>query len=261
MDAAAIEPRLIDAFRREGHVVVPTLVEPERVRMLRQAVAPTARAAREASARARSTATYDRAFLQMTNLWTRSPTVAAVTLDRRCAAVAAALLGVPAVRLYHDQALYKQGGGGYTPWHQDQRYWPLGDARTVTMWLSLVDATPEMGTMRFASGSHLLGDLGPLPISDRSEAELGELIERFELPITGSKAMPAGHASFHAGWVVHGAPGNLTEVAREAFTVIYVEDGARVSAPDSDERRRDQRTWLPGLAVGDLVDSPLNPRL
>ena len=36
------------------------------------------------------------------------------------------------VRLYHDQALFKEAGGGITPWHQDQHYWPLDTDRTIT---------------------------------------------------------------------------------------------------------------------------------
>ena len=39
------------------------------------------------------------------------------------------LLQTPGVRMYHDQALYKEAGGGYTPWHVDQFYWPLDDGQ------------------------------------------------------------------------------------------------------------------------------------
>ncbi|MEM9514691.1 MAG: phytanoyl-CoA dioxygenase family protein [Actinomycetota bacterium] len=48
-----------------------------------------------------------------------------VTLHSELASVAAELLGVEAVRVYHDQALVNRAGGGRTPWHQDQWYWPL----------------------------------------------------------------------------------------------------------------------------------------
>ena len=57
--------------------------------------------------------------------------------SRRLAGVAAKLLGVYAVRLYHDQALYKEPGGGIIPWHADQYYWPLSSDRCVTIWLPL----------------------------------------------------------------------------------------------------------------------------
>jgi ectoine hydroxylase-related dioxygenase (phytanoyl-CoA dioxygenase family) len=46
-------------------------------------------------------------------------------------------------QIYHDQALLKESGGGITPRHQDQHYWPLDTADAVTMWMPLVDVTPE----------------------------------------------------------------------------------------------------------------------
>ena len=69
-------------------------------------------------------------------------------------------MGVDGVRLYHDQALYKEPGGGFTPWHQDQTYWPLDTTHTITMWMPLLDIPPNVGSMRFASGSHAFGNLG-----------------------------------------------------------------------------------------------------
>lgn len=228
---------------------------------LRQALQPFQQRAREQLAPMEQRSTYDRAFLQLFNLWRSSEPFRDFTLSPVFAGVAARLMGVPAVRLYHDQALVKEPRGGHTPWHQDQRYWPLDGARAVTMWMALDDCSVEMGTMRFASGTHHLGDQGPLPISDESESKLASLIEREGLALSEPVAMAAGDASFHDGWIIHGAGGNVTDRHRVAMTVIYVEDGARVTEPDTGERRHDLATWLPGLAPGDLVDSPLNPRL
>lgn len=41
------------------------------------------------------------------------------------------------MRLYHDQALNKEPGGGYTPWHCDQYYWPVQSDKIVTAWVPL----------------------------------------------------------------------------------------------------------------------------
>jgi hypothetical protein len=62
--------------------------------------------------------TYGRAFIQVGDIWKKEPAVAGFTLARRFGRIAAELLGVTAVRLYHDQALFKEPGGGPTPWHQ-----------------------------------------------------------------------------------------------------------------------------------------------
>ena len=58
---------------------------------------------------------------------------------------------LPAVRVYHDQALLKEPGGGHTPWHQDQNYWPFDSKRTVFMWMPSVDIEPEVGSMHFGA--------------------------------------------------------------------------------------------------------------
>src|SRR6185312_10791097 len=89
--------------------------------------------------------TYGKAFLQVMNLWTVDERVKPFVLSRRFAGIAAQLMAVDRVRLYHDQALFKEPGGGHTPWHQDQFYWPLASDRTITMWMPLVDISAIMG--------------------------------------------------------------------------------------------------------------------
>jgi len=130
----------------------------------------------------------------------------------------------------------------------------------VTLWMPLVDADVKMGTMRFAAGSQKLGYLGPMNISDDSEEQLAALVKERGYPIDYAGAMKAGDATFHNGWTIHGAPGNesLTET-REVMTIIYVEDGACITPPDSPQRENDLRAWFPGLKPGDPAASKLNP--
>ena len=66
--------------------------------------------------------TYGKAFLQIMNIWRNSTEVKEIVFSKRIAQIAAALLEVDGVRLYHDQALYKEPSGGHTPWHADQYY-------------------------------------------------------------------------------------------------------------------------------------------
>ena len=86
------------------------------------------------------------------------------------------LMGVDGVRLYHDQALFKEPGGGRTPWHQDQFYWPFERGDTITMWMPLVDLPDEVGSMHFAAGSHRIGHVSGESISDESDREITALI-------------------------------------------------------------------------------------
>lgn len=201
---------------------------------------------------------YARAFAQHMNLWRVDADVAQFSLSPRLGEVAAQLLGVPRVRIYHDQALFKQPHGGGTPWHQDKHYWPI-DAEMLTLWLPLVDLEPEMGELRFARGTHRAGPLSDQPISARSEADLDALVRARGYQVVGTGPMRAGDASFHLAWTLHGAAPNRTAREREVMTVIWLPDGARVVPPSNRGQEADLATWLPRLAPGDLAASMMNP--
>jgi ectoine hydroxylase-related dioxygenase (phytanoyl-CoA dioxygenase family) len=205
--------------------------------------------------------TYGKAFLQVPNLWRRDEGVARFVLAKRFAKVAADLLGVEGIRLYHDQALFKEAGGGRTPWHQDQYYWPLDTENTITMWMPLVDVSAEIGSMTFASGSQRHGYLGSYAISDESDAEFARMVEEKGLPLDTHGAVAAGDATFHRGWMLHSAPPNPTGTLRAVMTVIYYADGARVSTPNSPAQEFDRQSWLSSIEPGELADGPKNPRV
>jgi ectoine hydroxylase-related dioxygenase (phytanoyl-CoA dioxygenase family) len=165
------------------------------------------------------------------------------------------------VRLYHDQALFKEPGGGYTPWHQDAMYWPLDGAQCLTMWMPLVDITPAHGGLAFATGSHVDGPLSDIGISDASEEHFDHLVAERGLVVDEPVAMRAGDASFHAGWTVHKALGNSSAQMREVMTVIWFAEGLTVLEPANSAQANDLATWLPGLAPGGVAASPANPAL
>jgi ectoine hydroxylase-related dioxygenase (phytanoyl-CoA dioxygenase family) len=248
-------------FQRDGHTVVRGLATRQELDTFGPAIRA---AALRHNAEQRPIAerdTYGQAFLQIPNLWRTDETVQRFVFARRFAKVAAELMGVAGVRLYHDQALFKEAGGGLTPFHQDQFYWPLDTEDTITMWMPLVDVSAEIGSMTFASGSHRLGYLGEFEISDDSEAAFRQLVADKSLPLETHGALAAGDATFHAGWTLHGAPPNPTGQLRAVMTVIYFADGAKVAEPDHAFRAHDLATWLPGVRAGELAASPLNPLL
>ncbi len=252
----------IAGFRSLGHTVVRALCSPEE---LESFVAPIVTAADRLAwnrdiplDRQR---TYDRAFHQAIGLWVHDDTVRRFVTAERMARVAAELLGTDGVRLYHDQALIKRAGGGPTPWHQDAYYWPVDGDQTITMWMPLFDAGPDAGTMRFADGSHHLGDRRGPAISDDSDEHFRQVIEAEGLHVSPPDHLAAGDASFHAGWTLHSAGPNTTDADRPAMTVIYVADGAVIRKPQRDEQRLDLALYLPGARPGQLVATDQNPLL
>lgn len=257
----ATTPDEVAKFRADGHVCLRELATADEVGEYAPAIE---RAALEHSREKRPLAdrdTYSQAFLQVMNLWLVDPLVKRFVLAERFARVAAELLGVPRVRLYHDQALFKEPAGGHTPWHQDQFYWPLDTDDTITMWMPLVDVPEEVGTMRFASGIHRRGHLGEYAIGDESERIFAELIERDGFEIVDYGAMAAGDATFHHGWTLHSAPANPSPRMRPVMTIIYFADAARVTSLEHPNHRLDRAMWLPGCEPGDAAATAFNPLL
>ena len=249
----------VEHFGDRGWVRVDGVLTPDEVAAHRGAIGAAVERVRSTTAPLEQRSTYGKAFLQLMNLWRVDPVIERLVLAPRLAGLAAALLGVERVRVYHDQALFKEPGGGVTPWHQDALYWPLDGRRCITMWMPLIDVVPEMGTMTFAEGSHRAGRLGDAAISDESEADFARLVDGGGFGLGGPGALSAGDATFHAGWTLHRASPNVTGTMREVMTVIWFADGLVVQEPANREQHRDLATWLPGCRPGDPAASPLNP--
>lgn len=204
--------------------------------------------------------TYDRAFLQVMNIWTQSDAVKQLIFSKRLAQLATNLMGVSGVRLYHDQALYKEPSGGYTPWHADQYYWPLANPHTTTAWIPL-QATPlDMGPLEFSAKSHHLSSGRGLGISDDSEKHIDDLLANsgFDHIV---EPFDAGEISFHAGWLYHRAGPNTTDTTRSVMCIIYMDEAMHLKAPENPNQQNDWETWCPGAQIGHLIDTPLNPVL
>ena len=204
--------------------------------------------------------TYGKAFLQVTNLWRHDEAVSAFVHSPDLARLAAELLGVRAVRLYHDQALYKEPSGGITPWHADQYYWPFATDRCCTVWIPLQETDPSMGPLTFFAGSHTFDQGRDLAISDDSERRIAELMTEQGFPRDDSP-FALGDLSYHLGWTFHGAGANTGTAPRRVMTVIYVDADMEITEPTNDNQQVDLDTWLVGSGPGQRVAGPLNPVL
>ena len=204
--------------------------------------------------------TYDRAFLQVMNLWLQGGLAREFVFGRRLAGIAARLLEVDSVRLYHDQSLYKEPGGGITPAHADQYYWPLASDRCVTAWVPLQPVPLDMGPLAFFAGSQSVEIGRDLGISDDSEREITAAMEAGGFPVVDG-AFDLGEVSFHLGWTFHRAGANRSGTPRSVMTVIYMDRDMRLKAPDNHMQQADWEKWCPGAGIGEVIDTPLNPVL
>jgi biotin carboxyl carrier protein len=153
-------------FARSGHTRVNGLASPEEIAAYRPGLLEAAPKGRYDHRPLEERDTCGKAFVQMFNLWRHADAVRAFVFARRFAASAAALMGVKGVRLYHDQALFKEPGGGPTPWHQDQFYWP---PRSGT-------AYPQMWYL----AAHRAGRLAREPMGTNVEAQITGSVWKIE---------------------------------------------------------------------------------
>lgn len=204
--------------------------------------------------------TYGKAFIQVTNLWRLSERARELSFSRRLARLATELLGTGGVRMWHDQALYKEPGGGPTPWHVDQQYWPMASDRCVTAWIPLQPVPLELGPLQFGRGSHRLDVARDLAISEQSDAVIREAIRAQGIEVV-CEPYALGDVSFHLGWTLHAALPNAADRPRRVHTIIYMDAAMRLAEPASANQRIDWQAFTPSTRVGEVMDDELNPVL
>jgi ectoine hydroxylase-related dioxygenase (phytanoyl-CoA dioxygenase family) len=255
-----LTPRLVDNFRRDGFVVVPDLLTPDELARYGDAVdaAVARRNAHDARALA-DKSRYEQSFVQCQNLWEDSPDVRPLTFHPRLGEAAARLLGVDAVRLWHDQALYKESGGRETDPHQDQPYWPIVETDTVTAWIPFDGSTLAGGAMGYLPGSHRLGlrefvniFTGPAP-ADGGDDPLARPELADVAPVWVE--VPPGAVAFHHGLTFHLARPNTTGTVRRVHTVIYFADGST----RGEGRYPHPAVERAGIPVGAVIASDVTP--
>ncbi|MGZ4707760.1 MAG: phytanoyl-CoA dioxygenase family protein [Acidimicrobiales bacterium] len=253
--APVVTEEQVRTFATDGFVVVPGLLTDDELDRYATLVAEAV-ADRQADDH-RSLAEksrYEQSFQQCQNLWEDHPEVRPLTFHPRIGEAAARLLQVDAVRLWHDQALFKEPGGRLTDAHQDQPYWPIAEPVTVTAWIPFDGSTLANGAMGYVPGSHRNGlrkfvniFFGEVP-DLLSEPELGGTEPEFV-------EVPRGSVAFHHGLTAHLARPNTTASTRRVHTMIYFADGctrggARHPHPSVDRA---------GIETGAVIDSEVTP--
>jgi ectoine hydroxylase-related dioxygenase (phytanoyl-CoA dioxygenase family) len=256
----ALDAAQIAFFQENGYIKLKQVFQPATMEHYRREIAEQVRLLNTQHLPMEQRTTYQKAFLQIVNIWEKSDRVKEFSFAPKLARLAAELLGVSGVRMYHDQALYKEAGGGITPWHADQYYWPVSSDRTVTAWIPL-QATPlEMGPLAFARKTHRMPFGRDLEISDESERMIQKSLKDAQADIDETP-FDLGEVSFHLGWTFHRAGANRSDRPREVMTVIYVDENIRLIEPQTKAGEADRQRWCKGVEVGEVLDGPLNPVL
>ncbi|MGH8239160.1 MAG: phytanoyl-CoA dioxygenase family protein, partial [Steroidobacteraceae bacterium] len=195
---------------------------------------------------------YEQSFLQCQYIWEDFPGVRPLTFHPAIGELAAALIGAERIRLWHDQALYKEAGGRETEAHQDQPYWPIAQTDTATVWIPLGKVDERTGCMGYVPGSH---------------RDVAQFIDIFRTPGAGKEleakyaATPPvfvpcepGDVIFHHGATVHMAKANRSDATRRVYTAIYFRDGCTRGGD-----RPHPSVDRDGIASGSVIDGGATP--
>jgi ectoine hydroxylase-related dioxygenase (phytanoyl-CoA dioxygenase family) len=202
------------------------------------------------------------AFVEDFRSWQRIPEYEQVIRTSALGRVAGQLMASREVRLFHDHLLVKEPGTlDRSPWHQDQPYYCIDGAQTVSFWLPL-DPVARPSTLEFVAGSH--GGKWYMPRSFVKKTAMvfdeGALEEvpdvdadRAAFPIKGWAMQPGDAVAFNM-LTLHAAAGSPAR--RRAFSVRFTGDDV-TWAP------RPHRTSPPfedvDLAAGAPLDHPVFP--
>jgi len=254
-----LEKTQINSFQDKGYIKLNNICTNDEISSYKDILKNTVLDAKKDELPLEDRDLYGKAFLQVGNLWKRNEQAKKFVLAKRFGKIAADLMGVDGVRLYHDQGLYKEASGGITPWHQDQYYWPVLEPHTITMWMPMVDLDANMGIVEFAEESHKKGPIASLNISQESLDFYDNYVKENNTSIKNFDSINAGDATFHSGWTLHRAGENITGKMREIMTIIFIADGITIKEPEQDSQKSDMNKFFPGKKPGDIGITEMNP--
>jgi hypothetical protein len=221
----AITDEHVEVFGQKGFIVIDDMLSNEEIERYGPAVDEAlAMRTRWDKRRLEDRTRYEQSFRQCINLWEDAPGVRPLTFHPRIGEAAAALLGADAVRIWHDQALYKEAGGRETDPHLDHDYWAIEEPRTVTAWIPFDGSTEATGAMGYVPGSHKfdIKTFANIFTADGFDLEKGAEARGIAPEFVH---VPRGSVSFHHGRTIHLAHPNQSDRTRRVHTVIFFADG------------------------------------
>jgi phytanoyl-CoA hydroxylase len=221
----------IEAYRRDGFVVVSEFLDRTEVDRLRERFAcvfehewETGLAPDEVNYVPGVTAAD--LTRQLCNVWKADRVLARTVLSEQVGEFGARLAEVPGLRIAQDNAIWKPPSGRALLCHQDAAYLNhLDPPNMTTCWMALDDTAADTGTIYYVRGSHRWAH-GPLGGTFHAPEDwLAHVREAMpggsELELVPIE-VPAGGAAFHDGWTFHGSPANQRADAERRSIVSHM---------------------------------------
>lgn len=242
-----------ERFRKNGFIRLAEVLHPSTIAILNERLTTLV----NEGGRSPPRIGYQQSFRYSMHAWLLDAEVRKVTLSRRLAGIAADLLGLSAVRLSHDHALFKDPGATCTPIHFDQNNVPVS-SEILSAWIPLQPVDLNMGPLTFYEGSHLIDANTRAALEKSDQSALTTALSSFA---QNTAHYAVGDISYHLGSTYHRAGENLSQIPRNAFGIVYVADGALVTEPRGGQRIEMLSHWSSGAKVGQPLNSERNPVL
>jgi ectoine hydroxylase-related dioxygenase (phytanoyl-CoA dioxygenase family) len=242
----------ITQFNRDGYVKLKQVLSPGALALLRLET--------EARLQAELGENPKLDFRSAEMMWLTHDIFRQFFLSPRIAEIAAALMGVQRVRLYHDNALAKEPGCGRTPWHYDDDHFPIASKNVCTAWIPLQAIPRNMGPLAFAVGMdtyRLVESVDSSRFDTSYDRTVSDIFTEQGV-VVDDGPFELGEISFHHSLSFHTAGPNNTTDSRMALATTYFEDGARV-VPAPTMISGDWRKFMPDVEPGEPIQSRYNP--
>ncbi len=211
-----LDPALRQAFERDGFTVTP-LLDAEDIQELS--------AVYQSFPSGMSTGFY-------TTLWSEDLTYRRAVRDVVTRVLSKRLNGILGRgRVVLCQMAVKQAGMGDStcPMHSDWSFVDESIHQPISLWIPLVDITPEVGPLKVVPGSHrVFRRIRPNQPREFHYGPLDSILPELEQSRAREILVPAGTAILYDGAILHGSRGNQSSRDRVSVVAVYVPKDAQL---------------------------------
>lgn len=213
--------RQLGEFQRDGFVIVPGLLLPEELGLLRGIALRDHQFRQEVASRGDGEGGSIR--LKVENE-VNDDLYGAIVRLRRIVEPMEQLLEDEVYHYHHKMILKEAFTGGAWAWHQDYGYWYNNGCLAPDMASCMIAVDPadrQNGCLQVVRGSHRLGRMNHGPVGDQTGADperVQEVLKRFELVYC---ELQAGSAVFFHSNLLHRSDQNKSPNPRWAFICCY----------------------------------------
>ncbi len=223
---AALCPTQVDQYRRDGYLVLRSVLAPKRVGELQQAADEFAERARAFTADTPEIELDDklarnggpRLIRRIKSPHRHHQAFADALTDPAMLDLAQALIG-PNIRRHHTKLNAKQpGGSGHVEWHTDWGYYPHTNDDLLEIAVAIDPSTKASGCLKVLPGSHL----GPAFDHTEDGKFVGAVAPgSFDPSQTVALELEPGDVSVHHVRLLHGSGPNTTNRQRRLLLLGY----------------------------------------